>query len=450
MSHKLAEPTTCNTMGTVSFFFGLIGGTGCSIVIKLLYQLTAVDSTGNVSHFEKPLFLTWIMFLAMAFALPVYYAQQALKASEDRAPPVPSGVLWWLVIPSLFDLAGTNFAQIGLIFTTVSYYQLLRCTVIIVTAFLKAFVLKQPIAAYMWLGVFVNIVAMVLVSITNFVQPEDTQPSGASNPALGMVFILLSCVVQGSQYIFEEKVMAVDNAPPLVVIGMEGLWGTVIMLVIFPIAYFLPGRDKGSVENLPDSFEMVSKSYAIQLVLFIFFITVTTYNIFCIYVTAFLSAIWHAILDNFRPLSVWAMDLVIFYLITDGGFGESWNKYSWIQFSGMLVLFLGTAIYNGSLRVPGVPYPADTFSDTQGTPSMRTKPSLASPALMQSPLLRRLSMEHESPGNINLRARAIARCMDEEATKGATKGEAWRPRALSEEREVLNPQDRLPGYGSGM
>lgn len=50
---------------------------------------------------------------------------------------MPRRVLLWLVIPSIFDLAGTNFAQIGLVFTTVSYFQLLRCTVIIVTAFLK-------------------------------------------------------------------------------------------------------------------------------------------------------------------------------------------------------------------------------------------------------------------------------------------------------------------------
>lgn len=70
---------------------------------------------------------------------------------------------------------------------------------------------------------------------------------------------------QGSQYIFEEKVMAVDDAPPLIVIGMEGLWGTVIMICIFPIAAALPGRDLGSIENTWDSFHMVGASHAIQV-----------------------------------------------------------------------------------------------------------------------------------------------------------------------------------------
>ena len=58
--------------------------------------------------------------------------------------------------------------------------------------------LHQRLLPYMWWGVLINIVAMILVSITNFVGPESVQPDGASNPALGALFILLSCVVQVS------------------------------------------------------------------------------------------------------------------------------------------------------------------------------------------------------------------------------------------------------------
>ena len=63
--------------------------------------------------------------------------EQKFKAPENRAPKVSSRVLWSLAVPAIFDLAGTSLAQTGLLFTTVSYYQLLRCTVIVVTAFLK-------------------------------------------------------------------------------------------------------------------------------------------------------------------------------------------------------------------------------------------------------------------------------------------------------------------------
>ncbi len=41
----------------------------------------------------------------------------------------------------------------------------------------------------------------------------------------------------------------------------------------------------------------------IQITLVAFTITVWLYNIFCIYVTFLLNSIWHAILDNFRPVT---------------------------------------------------------------------------------------------------------------------------------------------------
>lgn len=62
--------------------------------------------------------------------------------------------------------------------------------------------LHQRLTAYMWWGVVINIVAMVLVSVTNFLEPEDVQPDGASDPALGAFFILMSCAVQARYTLF--------------------------------------------------------------------------------------------------------------------------------------------------------------------------------------------------------------------------------------------------------
>ena len=37
----------------------------------------------------------------------------------------------------------------------------------------------------------------------------------------------------------------------------------------------------------------------------IYFFTIFMYNVFAVLVTFQLSSIWHAILDNFRPITVW-------------------------------------------------------------------------------------------------------------------------------------------------
>ncbi len=47
-----------------------------ALFFQMLYQMSSTDSTGKERHFEKPLFLTLLMFMAMAFALPIYYVQQ--------------------------------------------------------------------------------------------------------------------------------------------------------------------------------------------------------------------------------------------------------------------------------------------------------------------------------------------------------------------------------------
>lgn len=62
------------------------------------------------------------------------------------------------------------------------------------------------------------------------------------------------------------------------------------------------------------------------------------------------------------------------------------------------VLFVGTAVYNGSLKLPYLAYGEDYSAlHEPSTPGMRVPPSMATPSLMKSPLLRRVSQEYESP-----------------------------------------------------
>jgi hypothetical protein len=107
--------------------------------------------------------------------------------------------------------------------------------------------------------------------------------------------------------------MRVNNAPPLVVIGCEGLWGTIMTLIlVYPISYYLPGADVGNCfENPFDAIAMIQHNQTLLYFVICFVITVTIYNCAAVYVTKYLSAIWHAILDNFRPITIWGFGLFI-------------------------------------------------------------------------------------------------------------------------------------------
>ena len=60
--------------------------------------------------------------------------------------------------------------------------------------------------------------------------------------------------------------MAVDQAPPLMVVGMEGAWGTLLMVsIVFPWASMLPGADVGGcMESVYDSYIMIQNSHAVS------------------------------------------------------------------------------------------------------------------------------------------------------------------------------------------
>ena len=102
-----------------------------------------------------------------------------------------------------------------------------------------------------------------------------------------------------------------------------------------------------------------------------------------------MSSVWHAILDNFRPISVWGVDLALFYVVTSGAFGEAWAyPGSYVQVAALGVLLYGTAVYNGSIKVPGCSYPPDAQQPQLLSPMVvRASPALASSQVMKSPLI---------------------------------------------------------------
>lgn len=223
--------------------------------------------------------------------------------------------------------------------------------------------LKDHLYRFQWAGVVGNVLSVMFVGATAILSSENspakTEQSGGE-ALLGVLLILAGAFVQALQFVFEEKVMTMEiPAPPLLMIGMEGVWGTLLcVFVMYPIAYYIPGDDHGSYENFENTFTMIKNSTTIKMSFVVYFFAIFGYNLFAALVTFLLNSVWHAILDNFRPITVWTVDLLIYYVIVQGGdLGEPWTKWSFVQLIGMFVLFYGTAVYNapnpGSLKLQG-------------------------------------------------------------------------------------------------
>lgn len=354
----------CGINEVLVFLMALISGTLCSILSKVMMDMNSVGLNGQIQSFSNPLFQTLGMFVGMMIGLLMHYIVVAFKISfpgydHSKDTSIPSSMWSTLLVPSLFDLVCTVLGMCGLMFVNVSIYQMMRGGAIVFVAVLKEFFLGDKLKRYHWVGIFWNVVSIVLVGATAVLQPAASA-STSSNSILGIAMILLAALMGALQYAFEEKVMTMDiTAPPLFVIGVEGFWGTIIcMFILYPIAYYMPGSDEGSFENPFNTYYMISNSPNLQITMMGFFISIFFYNLFGILVTFLMHSVWRGILDNFRPITVWTVDLWIYYNIS-ASFGEPWTPYSWMQLFGLLVLIYGTVIYNapnpGSLRLVGGP-----------------------------------------------------------------------------------------------
>jgi hypothetical protein len=389
----------CGLTQVLIFIAAIICGTGCSICSKTMMGLSGEGLSGTTEPFSKPIFQTLGMFVGMMFGLvmhgivlwkkipfpgyDVYHNHDSNEQEEKEKGPImvqettgllnnnnnnkkeqmtiPIWMYFFLVIPSIFDLGATALCMMGLRYLDVSIYQMLRGSGIIFVALMKQHVLRHPLYNFQWIGVGYNVISVILVGATALLNSSDeSHPNVESGEALlGVLLVMTGAFVQALQFVFEEKVMTMDiPSPPLLLIGMEGLWGTVLCLaLVYPMAYYLPGDDHGSYEDPFNTWYMFVHSSTIQWSFVIYFVLIFGYNLFSVLVTFMLNSVWHAILDNFRPITVWATDVVIFYCITAGAFGEPITQYSWVQLLGMFVLLYGTAVYNapnaGSILLEG-------------------------------------------------------------------------------------------------
>eukprot|EP00956_Cyclotella_meneghiniana_P030261 scaffold75592_cov75-Cyclotella_meneghiniana.AAC.7 len=346
---NLSNVNTCGLTEVILFILAILFGTGCSICSKTMMSLTGTngtfeeDGSPHMESFQKPLFQTFGMFVGMMFGLVMHWAVLTFKlkfpgyefgttdqanddaekgvatettalkskmsdaSSQSKLDQIPTWMYFFLAIPAVFDLVATALCMMGLQYLDVSIYQMLRGSGIIFVALMKQYGLKQHLQKFHWVGVFWNVVSVVIVGATAMIASggggEDIEGNKTGHTTeeslLGVTLMMAGAFVQALQFVFEEHVMTMDvPAPPLLLIGMEGFWGTVLSItVMYPLAYWLPGTDH-----------------------------------------------------------VWVTDLFIFYHISQS-FGEEWTSASYLQIFGMGILLYGTAIYNapnaGSILLEG-------------------------------------------------------------------------------------------------
>lgn len=390
-------------MGVVVLYVAGMVMFGClnTETTKMQFTMTSIGLDGEPKLFHKPWQAVFTMFTAMSVVLIYHFIFEHRKKKlvpdtenslsqplSGDDPAQRSGLQTFLVVgpPALFDLLGTGCSMIGFVYLSASISQMLRGCTIAISAVLSVILLGRKQHCYNWLGVVVCMIGITLVGLSNIYKPVstnvDVKEASVQDQMFGTTMNLVGQVFASLQIITEEKLLKNLQVPPMQVVGYEGVWGVMIMIVImFPLLYSLPGDDAGgSMENALDTWRMLNNNPNLFCLIGLYIFSCSTYNIAGMLVTGALSGVHRMMLEASRTMFIWIINLCVFYFIDPKlGFGEEWTNWSWIQLIGFLFVIFGQTIYGAVVKIPGF-----TYSDRTPVPSPSPGSMYMAPALMEA------------------------------------------------------------------
>lgn len=355
----------------------LISGTVTIVTQKLLYAQKSVGSSGAEREFRKPWFQTDMMFLGMMLSLIAYAVlgrreeKRSYESLDGERPATRSKIKFYLAtaLPACCDLAATSLSNIQLLYLNASVWQMLRGSMVIFSSLFCAFILKRPHFPYMWWSICGVVLALVVVGLAAVMSSGATVDGVSQSKTVFAIFLtIVAQLIQASQLVIEDFILHDWETHPLQLVGLKGMWGFILCTSIaMPIVQFTHQKEgNGLHEDIADTFKMIRNSTFILCFVIFYAVFILLYNVGGMLVINVYSAVHRTILEGFRTMFIWIVQLVIFYSTNNKTLGEKWSRWSFMQLTGFLLLFTCTLMYNKIIRLPVFKYPSDE-KQNQGT-----------------------------------------------------------------------------------
>ncbi|GLE02491.1 hypothetical protein PINS_up011329 [Pythium insidiosum] len=406
--------------GRLSALALIVSGTFSTVFSKMQYNIRShgtelcVDPTDptrttTLCPFDKPWFTSLLAKIAMALCLVYLYARKVaqhrayletpllrtqkggqrylntpeasairqkrvaaakestgLLASESETDSgrVPLKTMLAVAWPSFLDLAQTMLSSVGLLWVSSSVFQMARGSVIIFSAFLSVKYMNKRLYAYHVASIAIVGLSVVLVGWAGTSDDSSADTTAASaaasnNALLGLTLIIVSQLLTAVQIVVEEHMMVELNVSPMLLVGLEGLWGLAFYVLLIPVLTLTPPSTTplGKIwhEDFYDSVVKIGNSPAQLVLSLLSILVIAVLNVTANYVTKHLSAVLRSITETLRTLGVWIVGLLVYYVFHWRGKespGEAWTSSSWIELLGFVLMVYGTLAYKKVLHLP--------------------------------------------------------------------------------------------------
>ncbi|OHT02414.1 hypothetical protein TRFO_30475 [Tritrichomonas foetus] len=339
----------------------LLLGILLAITEKSIYQFEAYGSPEYGIHkFHKPWFYTSAIFVGMSLAIVVYVLLSIINSKQF--PPIisivkPSQYLEF-IIPGFFDLIQTFMSNITIIFVGVSVDYMMRGGTILGVALILNFKFKQEFKKHEWIGMGIVALSMCLVGLSSIINAGKSSTVLLSRKWTTAIIILkaISQIAYAVKLAYEQYFSQNCGYSPVLVVGLEGSWSLFFICgVVFPVISALPGPEGNGIhEDMYDTVSMLKSNKIIMIILMGAVFGYCLYNICSVMLIQYTSAAVRTMVESFRTLLIWLLELILFYAMKSNpsfenmkDIGEEWNTGSWIQLTGFICMTFGLLQFGG-------------------------------------------------------------------------------------------------------
>ena len=137
----------------------------------------------------------------------------------------------WYLIPTFFEFTASSLLFLGLTQIAASVYQMLKGSLVVVTAILSIFFLHRKLITHHYLGITIVVTGALLVGTSQ----RSNGGNQETNHMFGLVVTLVGYLFYGCHIVIQEALMTKAQIHPLQLAGWEGFWGLILFSIILPI-----------------------------------------------------------------------------------------------------------------------------------------------------------------------------------------------------------------------
>lgn len=304
------------------------------------------------TRWNRPFFATLLLFTSLSFTLIPYFA---FCHNTPGATKINKFTFVNLIVPSILEYIGQTMFMIGMLYIPMSLSLTLKGARVVFSAILVVLFLKRKLFPFHWFAVITTVFGLVIAAL-----PYLLKPSGKSTTEslIGMVLIIGGEFFRSMKGVVEEKLMKKLKYHPMLVVGVQGLYGICFTIPTLFIVNSVAGPKGGAMEDLSVTLAQFSGSALVIGLALTFPLTAPALFTAGAYVTKYMSAVHNALTGILTNSLVWILTIIIHYIDTTRGSPLEWM--SLVQLLGFSLVLVASLMYDSILRIPQIfSYPLD-------------------------------------------------------------------------------------------